>query len=198
MRVRNAHSADIDGHLPGATFDVDPEHPAWAPLLRAGTIVPATAGDVQFGANDPPPSAAAVRELIAGVNARNREIEELHGAVEALTTDRADARDVARGLQARVNELEAVLALRPGAATDEGAVSAAVRAAEETLTKRFDAAYAKLRDSHDDLARERIGLIDARDAALSDNAKLKADLDGLLSAAPAAAPSEPTKPTKKA
>jgi|GEM_PF-5710940 len=172
MRVRNAHTSAIDSHEPGATFDVDPAHPGFAPLLRSGQLVPATASDVRFGANDPPPSAAAVRELVAGVNARNRTIEELHAAVDALTRAKAVAGDDARVLQARVNELEALLALRQGAPVEEGAIAAAVRDAESALTARFDAAYASLRGQHD--------------ALVTENAHLRADLDGLL-AAPAKA-----------
>ncbi len=164
MRVRNAHSAAVDGHEPGALFDIDPAHPGFAPLLRSGQLVPATANDVRFGANDPPPSPAAVRELVAGVNARNRTIEELSSAVDQLTAERSTRDEAARTLQGRVNELEALLSVRAGAPVDVAAISDAVRAAEEALTKRFDAAYAEL---------------------AAENARLRADLDGLL-AAPAA------------
>ena len=181
MRVTNRHTSDIDGHAPGTSFDVDPYHAAWAPLLRGGLIVPASAADVRMGANDPPPSPAAVRELIAGVNARNREIDALHESLEALTRDRDGERAKTASLQARVNELEAVLALRAGATPDDAPIHAAVAAAEATLTARFDAAYAELRAKHDALA--------------SDNAKLKADLDALQAAPKAEAP-EPTKPAK--
>lgn len=178
MRVRNTHSSAIDSHEPGALFDVDPEHAAWKPLLKSGLLVPATAGDVRFGPNDPPPSPAAVRELVAGVNARNREIEGLHAAVEDLTRERAGLAEDGRALQQRVNELEALLALRAGAPVEEGAVAAAVREAEEALSKRFDAAYAELLAKHDALAAE--------------NAKLRADLEQLT--VPASAEKPAAKP----
>jgi hypothetical protein len=185
MRVRNAHSTTIDSHAPGAVFDVDPEHAAYAGLLRAGLLVPATAGDVRFGPSDPPPSPAAVRELVAGVNARNRQIEDLHGAVEALTAERAARDEAGQALQRRVNELEALLALRAGAPVEEGAIAAAVRASSAALTKRFDVAYAELVSKHDALAAE--------------NAKLKLDLAALLAApAKAEAPDAPVENAKPA
>lgn len=183
MRVRNAHSSAIDGHEPGALFDVDPGHPGFAPLLKAGHLIPATARDVRLGPNDPPPSPAAVRELIAGVNASHRAIEDLHAAVEELTRERDASVESARGLQQRVNELEALLALRPGAPTEGDAV----REAEAALTARFDAAYAELQSKHDALA--------------SENAKLRADLEQLTAPAKpaeneASAPAEKPAPTK--
>ena len=181
MRVTNRHTSDIDGHRPGASFDVDPDHAAWKPLLKAGVIVPASAGDVRFGPNDPPPSPEAVRELVAGVNARNRQIEALHETVEALTAERSAERVGAAALQGRVNELEALLALRAGATPDEAPIRAAVQAAEAALTERFDAAYAELSAKYD--------------AVVAENAKLRADLDGLLAAAPADA-AKPAKPPK--
>lgn len=168
MRVRNAHTSAVDGHKPGALFDVDPDHAAWKPLLAAGVLVPASASDVRFGPDDPPPSTEAVRELVAGINARNREIDALHESVESLASEHAAERAKSAALQARVNELEALLALRQGATPDEAPIRAAVQAAEAALTARFDAAYEELAAG--------------RDALATENARLKTDLDALLAA----------------
>ena len=103
IKVLNKHTAAIDGIPKDGVAEVDPENPGIRALIKAGHLVPVEVVGEAAAVEEPGPTAAEGRRMLAEIDRRGDRIRELEA-------ENADLRA----------QLASKPARKPAAATSEG------------------------------------------------------------------------------